>query len=372
MTEKKVVLVTGVADDWGRHVANRLIAIANPCSGEASPYTFDAQVIGIDVEPPEVEIAGLDFIQADIRNPLLVELLRTEHVDTVCHLDFVESGRPTENSFDINVIGTMKVLGASAEARVRKVVLKSSTSVYGAKPTNPAFLTEDRALNGSRAYGTTRDRVEIEAFCNGFNRQVPEMIQTILRFPSIVGPEADTPMTRFLKQPWTPTLLGFDPLMQVIHEQDVVEALVQAVIHDVPGVFNVAAEGVLPLAKLMALAGKFPIPIFHLFAYWGAGAAVSTGLPLHRYLPIELDYLRYPWVADLERMRTDLGFVPRYTAEEVLREFAGHQRLRRYMPESAALAYDEERLRDTMERRRRERARQEAGLQSDEVEHHDK
>lgn len=371
MTDKKIILVTGVAGEWGGQVANRLIELSSACLDDSTYPDFSAHVIGVDVEPPEVEIEGLDFIQADIRNPLLVELLRTEQVDTVCHLAFAETARPTENSFDLNVMGTMKVLGACAEAGVRKVVLKSSTTVYGAKPTNPAFLTEEQALNGSRAYGTTRDRVEIEAFCNGFHRQVPEMIQTVLRFPSIVGPDADTPMTRFLKQPWTPVLLGFDPLMQVIHQQDVVEALVYAVIQDVPGVYNVAAEGVLPLAKLMALAGKFPIPIFHLFAYWGAGIVEGAGLPLNHYLPIELDYLRYPWVADLERMRTELGYMPRYTAEEVLREFAGHQRLRRYVPESAALAYDEERLRDTLERRRRARVRQENNTRSDEEDHHD-
>jgi len=371
MTDKKVVLVTGVAGFWGRRVANQLIAIASSRTEEPAAYSFDAHVIGVDLEPPEPEIEGLDFIQADIRNSLLVELLRSEQVDTVCHLAFVESGRPSENSFDINVMGTMKVFGACAEAGVRKVVFKSSTTIYGARPTNPAFLTEGQTLNGSRSYGTTRDRVEIEAFCNGFRRQVPEMVQTILRFPSIVGPNVDTPMTRFLKQPWTPTLLGFDPLMQVIHEQDVIEALVYAVIQDIPGVFNVAAEGILPLTKLMALAGKFPIPVFHLFAYWGASAAESTGLPVNRYLPIELDYLRYSWVADLERMRADLGFVPRYTAEEVLREFAGQQRLRRYMPESAALAYDEERLRDTLERRRRVRVRQEIKTDSNEDDNHD-
>ena len=371
MTDKQVVLVTGVGGYWGRQVADRLLALASARQSEAYAHDFEAHVIGVDVEPPEAEIEGLDFIQADIRNPLLVELLRSEHVDVVCHLAFTESARPTENSFDINVMGTMKVLGACAEAGVHKVVLKSSTSVYGAKPTNPAFLTEDYPLNGSRTYGTTRDRVEIEAFCNGFRRQVPEMIQTILRFPGIVGPEVDTPMTRFLKQPWTPILLGFDPMMQAIHEQDVIEALIYAVIQDAPGVFNVAAEGILPLARLMALAGKFPVPVFHLFAYWGANLLDVTGVPVNRYLPIELDYIRYPWVADLTRMRQALGFIPHYTAEEVLREFVGQQRLRRYMPESAALAYDEERLRDTLERRRRARARQESRMGRDEEEHHD-
>ena len=331
----------------GGQVAARLAAAVN-AQGD-SVY----QVIGVDAAPPGEQIEGLDFIQADVRNPLMVELLKFEQVDTVCHLVFAEHVRHSEATFDMNVMGTMKLLGACAEAGVRKVVLKSSMAVYGASPGNPAYIIESHPLQGSRNYGYTRHLVEIEAFCNGFRRKVPEMILTVLRFSNIVGPESDTPMTQFLKRPMAPVLLGFDPLMQVIHEDDVVAALLHAITHDAPGVFNVAAEGVLPFSRLMALASKIPIPVFHLFAYWGVDLMNGAGKGAGRYAPIELDYLRYSWVGDLACMRDELGFVPRYTAEEALREFAGEQRLRRYMPEAAALSYDEERLRDTIERRRR-------------------
>jgi len=365
MAENRIILVTGVAGYWGARVAAQLADAP------------DFHVIGLDTERPKEAIKDLDFIQADVRNPLLVDLLETEQVDTVCHLTFVDSAKPSEAAFDVNVMGTMKVLGACAEASsrgldpegldprgsargagVRKVVLKSSMAVYGARPDNPAFLTEDHSLRGSRRYGYTRDMVEIEKFCNGFRRQVPEMMLTTLRFASIVGPTVDTPMTHFLREPWTPVLLGFDPMMQVIHEDDVTEALVHAVINDVPGVFNVAAEEVLPLTRIMGLAGRFPFPVLHPFAYWGTSLPGGVGSRLTRYVPIELDYIRYPWVGDLTKMREELGFYPHYTAEEALREFAGQQRKRRYLPESAALAYDEKRLRDTIERRRRARERQ--------------
>jgi UDP-glucose 4-epimerase len=345
MAKHRIVLVTGVSGTWGARVAEKLLD--NP----------ELQVIGLDSEAPEQEIKDLDFIQADIRNPLLVDLFKEESIDTVVHLAHLESLRPTEAAFDFNVMGTMRVFGASAEAGVRKVVFKSSTMVYGAFPDNSAYLPEEQSLKGSRTYGYTRDLVEIEAFLNGFSRQVPTMIQTILRFANIVGPDAETPMTRFLQEPIAPVLLGFDPMMQVIHEVDVVDALVHAVQQDVPGVFNVAAEGVMPLSKLMGLAGKLGIPVFHLFMYWGSELLDSAGIRMNRVLPLELDYLRYPWVGDLERMRSELGFMPRYTAEEALREFAGKQRLQRYLPDSKALAYDEERLRDTIERRRRARER---------------
>ncbi len=340
MSESNVILVTGAAGYWGQRVAERLLAEGR------------YHVIGLDAEAPVKDIRGLDFIQTDVRNPLLVELLRSEGVDTVCHLAFVHSTRRSESAFDANVMGTSKTLGACAEAGVRKVVLKSSMAVYGARPTNSAFLTEDHPLRGSRRYGYTRDLVEIETFCNGFCRQAPEMLLSVLRFSSIIGPAADTPMTRFLKNPWTPSLMGFDPMMQIIHEDDVVEALAHAVLHDTPGTFNVAAEDVLPLSKIRGLAGKRPLAVFHLFAYWGMGLRGGGSM-----MPIEPDYLRYPWVGDLARMRDTLCFEPLYTADEALREIAGRIRLERYRPGSADVTRAEERLHDIIEHRRRARER---------------
>jgi UDP-glucose 4-epimerase len=352
----KVVLVTGVAGYWGSQVAARLVTEPG------------LHVLGLDANPPQEGIEGLEFIQADVRNPLLAELFQTEKVDTVCHLNFVPSTRPREVTFDTNLMGTMKVFGACVQAGVRKIVLKSSTAVYGAHPHNPAFLTEAHPLRGSRRYGYVRDLVEIEAFCNGFRRQSPGTALTVLRFASVVGPTADTPMTRFLKGRWSPVLLGFDPLMQLIHQDDVVQTLVHAVVNDVPGVFNVAAGDPMPLRRIMGLAGKLPLPVLHLLAYRGVTLLGGTRLPLARYVPMDLDYLRYRWVGDLTKMHDELGFAPLYTAEEALREFAGQRRIHRYTPQAAALTFDEERLRDTIERRRRAQERQESTVTAQEAE----
>ncbi len=343
MARKRVVVITGVSDYWGAKLAARLV------------QQPELHVIGVDKEPPQAPIQNLDYVQAEVRNPLLAELLRSEEVDTVCHLVFAESERPGEAGFESNIVGAMKLLGACSEAGVRKVVLKSSMMVYGARAGNSAFLVEESPLNGCPRWGTVRDLVEIEAFCNGFRGQVPDVILTVLRFPSIVGPTADTPMTRFLREMWTPVLLGFDPMMQVIHQEDVIGALAQAVESALPGVFNVAAEGLLPLSQVMALAGKFAIPIFHPLAYLGSSLLESSRLPVRRYLPLDLDYLRYSWVGDLAKMHEDFGYTPRYTAVEALREFAGQQRLSHYLPQRTVQAYEEERLRDTIERRRRAR-----------------
>jgi UDP-glucose 4-epimerase len=162
-------------------------------------------------------------------------------------------------------------------------------------------------------------------------------------------------MTRFLRAPAAPTLLGFDPLMQLIHEDDVVDALIHAVANDVAGVFNVAAEDVLPLNRIRGLAGKLPVSLLHPLVYWSSGLLGRAGLQVGRYLPIELDYLRYPWVADLARMDQELDFAPRYTAEEAVREFAERHRMRYYEADSIGVIRDEERLRATIEQRRQAR-----------------
>ena len=354
MDEKTTILVTGVGNYWGAQVAARLLNSPGLARNDGQPALENAHVIGLDAKPPGIEINGLDFIQADVRNPLLSEVLKSEQVDFVCHLAYSDREKSSETAFDINVMSTMKLLGACAEAGIRKVVLRSSTAVYGARPGNPAFLTETHLLHGKESQGETRNLAEIETFCSGYHRQVPEIGLTILRFASIIGPTADTNMTRYLKQPYVPVLLGFNPLMQVIHERDVVDALVYALVNEVPGVFNVAAEGSPPLTKLIALAGKSTLPVLHWFAYWGNSLS-NRQHALQSAWPIEPDYLRYTWVADLTRMREEMRFIPQYTAEEALREFASQQRQGKYMSEETAKALDEERLRDILERRRRMR-----------------
>ncbi|MDT8307611.1 MAG: NAD-dependent epimerase/dehydratase family protein [Anaerolineae bacterium] len=334
MDEQRVVLVTGVSGYWGSRVAQRLLDEPG------------FQVIGLDGEAPSEAIAGLDFVHADVRNPLLAELLQSEGVDTVCHLAFQESRRLNEAAFDYNVMGTMKVIGAAAESGVRQLVWKSSTLVYGAGPDNTAFLKEDAPLLGNRDDASIHYRHEIEAFLNGYRRQAPEMALTVLRFAHIVGPSAPTRLNRYLRQPLAPMLLGFDPLLQVVHEDDVVEALVHAVVTGADGCFNVAAEPPLPLLRIIGLAGKVPVPLLHPLAY---------RTRLGRISPLAPDFLRYRCVADLTAMREELGYSPQYSGDEAIEAVAVHGRIKQYRLGTEAADYDRDRLRATIERRRRQR-----------------
>jgi UDP-glucose 4-epimerase len=310
MPSPQVILITGVTDYWGGRVAARLAR--NP----------DLRVLGVDSHVPRHKIEGLDFIQTDIRNPLLVALLKAEQVDTVIHLTFNERRRTSEADFDLNVMGTMKVFGACREAGVRKIVWRSSMDVYGAHPDNPAFLPETWPLRGSRAYGHTRYRIEVEEFAQGFGMQfAAEMVVTTLRFANIIGPTAVTPLTKLLSQNVTPTLMGFNPLLQLIHEDDVVEALCHAVFTDAPGVFNIGTDDPQPLLRLLRLAHNIELPILHPLAYWGSAVLRGTPFKPEAYFPLDLDYLRYRWVGDTRKMQESFGFVPQYTAVDSLTEF---------------------------------------------------
>ena len=343
MSDKTNVLVTGVAGILGKRVAEKLLELP------------DYSVIGLDVERPVQEVKGLDFIQADIRNPLMIELIKTEKVNVLCHLGFFESDHPNESAFDYNVMGTMKLFGACAEAGVQRIIFKSSTWVYGAKPNNSSFLNVEQPLHGSRSSGSGRDLLEIESFCNGFRQQSPETALTILRFAPIIGPSVDTPLTRFLIDTFAPILLGFDPRMQVIHEDDVIGAIIHTLRTESRGVYNIAASGVLPLTRLIGMVGKPPFFVPHFCPYWKARWLGNQKTVTH--WPIEPDYLRYHCVANTKKMDTEMQFTPRYTAEEALREFAGVRRMNEYSPQPSSLSHDEERLRDTIERRRRDRQR---------------
>ncbi|MDX1616845.1 MAG: NAD-dependent epimerase/dehydratase family protein [Candidatus Promineifilaceae bacterium] len=340
MIKETIILVTGVGDYWGRRLA--LYLLDQP----------GLRVIGLDRQPPTEKVPGLDFVQADVRNPLLVELLRDEHIDVCYHLKFIPGDNGDELASEVNVQGTMNVVGACAEAQVNQIVLRSSTMVYGAHADNAAFLTESSPLRGGRQMTSIRDLVEIESFVATFRRQEAQIKLTILRFANIVGPTVNSPMTQLLTLPAPPVLLGFDPLLQFVHEDDVVGALVLSTNQGADGVYNVAAADPIPLSRALRLVGRRALPIFHPLAYRAAEWVSGPNTGSASWTPLPWDYLRYRWTGDLKRMQEVLTFAPRYSAAEALQEVAHHHRTRADRDGAGNLAQDEEQLRNTLRHRR--------------------
>jgi UDP-glucose 4-epimerase len=339
----KVIVVTGSGAYWGHRLAERLAAEPN------------VSLIGLDTVGSDQTAQGLDTIRADVRDPALAELFESEKVDTVCHLKFAEHASHNPAVDDLNISGAQNILNACVRAGVRQVVFKSSLDVYGAHPDNDIALRETHSLRASRRYGYTRHRLDIEALIGRIAQQTDTPRITNLRFANIVGPTADTPMTRFLRLSPAPTLMGFDPMQQVIHEDDVVEALAYAVLNGSGGTYNIAADHPLPLSRILALTRTVPLPIPLLASTLWARLRSRWDQGPYRSFPIEPAYLRYSLVGDVEAMRRDFGYQPQYIAEEILTAFALEVRSGSHEGPPPFRDADETLLRLAMERRKRSR-----------------
>ncbi|MFD0656493.1 NAD-dependent epimerase/dehydratase family protein [Thermocatellispora tengchongensis] len=161
-----------------------------------------------------------------------------------------------------NVIGTMQLLAAcQRSALVRRVVVRSTTAVYGSSPRDPAVFTEDAEPPEAPSHGYAKDATEVEGYVRGFARRRPDVTVSTLRFANFMGPGVDSPLTRYFAQPMVPTVLGFDPRLQFVHEDDGVEVLRRMALEDHPGTYNVAGDGVLLLSQCVRRAGLLTMPI---------------------------------------------------------------------------------------------------------------
>lgn len=339
----KVIVVTGSGAYWGHRLVDRLAT-------EPS-----ISLIGLDTVGSDKASQGLDTVRADVRDPALAELFETENVDTVCHLKFAEHSGHNPAVDDLNVGGAHNILNACVRAGVRQVVFKSSLDVYGAHPDNDIGLRETHSLRASRRYGYTKQRLDIEALVGRTAQQTDTPCITNLRFANIVGPTADTPMTRFLRLSPAPILMGFDPMQQIIHEDDVVEALAHAVLSELGGTYNIAADSPLPLSRILALTRTVPLPLPLLASTVWARLRSRWGKWPYRSFPIEPAYLRYSLVSDVQAMRREFAYQPQYIADEILTAFALEVKSGSQEGPPPFRDADETLLRLTLERRKRSR-----------------
>ena len=265
----RVVLVTGVSRDIGRRFART--AAADPAV---------SRVIGVDVVPPRGDIGDVSFVRADIRNPVIAKIIAKEDVDTVVHMSVIATpgsagGRNTMK--ELNVIGTMQLLAACQKAPgLRHLVVKSTTTVYGASNRDPAMFTEDMEPRRLPNSGYAKDAAEVEGYVRGFARRRPDVRVTMLRAANVMGPHVTSPITSYFRLPVIPTVLGFDPRLQFLHERDLHKVLLHAVITEVAGTFNVAGDGVLMLSQAVRRLQRASVSLPS-FAVGNIGSALRSG-----------------------------------------------------------------------------------------------
>ncbi|MFE5485160.1 NAD-dependent epimerase/dehydratase family protein [Streptomyces sp. NPDC056527] len=332
----KVVLVTGAA----RHLGGRFVRRV-----QRDPEVD--RVVAVDAVAPTHDLGGAEFVRADIRQPAIAKVLAEHDVDTVVHMDVTGTalGAGGRSSIkETNVIGTMQLLGACQKSpRITRLVIKSSTSVYGSAPRDPAVFTETTPPKSLPSGGFAKDAVEVEGYVRGFARRRPDVAVCVLRFANILGPRADSPLAEYLSLPLMPTVFGYDPRLQFVHEDDVIDVLElasreprRATLNS--GTFNVAGDGVLLLSQCARRLGRPTVPVLLPAVTWVGSALRTVGVT--DFAPEQIRLLTHGRVVSTVQMRETLGFAPRYTTAETFADFARSRGPGLLPPETLAGAVD--------------------------------
>ena len=314
----EVVLVTGVS----RYLGGRFAQMLSSTPGIS-------RVIGVDVVPPPHDIGSTEFVRADIRNPMIAKVIARAEVDTVVHMNVIATplsagGRVSMK--EINVIGTMQLLAACQKApSLQRLVVKSTAAVYGSSPRDPVLFTEDMGAKVLPRAGWGKDSVEVEGYVRGFSRRRPDVDVAVLRLANFIGPGVRTALTDYFELPVVPTVLGFDPRLQFVHEDDGLHALRLATVGDVTGVVNVAGDGVITVQQAVGMTGRASVPVPSAMVSAVAQAMRRTGRA--DFPDDQVRFLSYGRGMDTTRMRTGLRLEPRYGSRDAFADYVHGRRL---------------------------------------------
>ena len=271
----------------------------------------DTRVIGIDRRPFAERPKDIEHHQIDIRRKKTRDVFRgTPIARGRAPGRHARPARSAASTTRGTWRGFRRSSSTSRSTRCPKLVLLSSANVYGPRPDNPQFLTEDAPLLGGASFSEIRDLVEVDMLAQSFFWKRPETETVILRPVHILGTVHNAP-SNYLRLPVIPTLLGFDPMMQVIHEDDVVRAIELALTPGVRGIFNFAGPPPHPLSRMLKTLGRPTVPIPHPFA--ATMLSPLWRLRMASFPAPELDHIRYVCMVDDARARETLGYVPKKT-----------------------------------------------------------
>ena len=232
---KKNILITGILGNLGSKLAERI--------------SSSHSIIGLDRRATKIDNKYLTY-SFDIRQKRVEKLFSENKIDTIIHLNIMHDLRKTqEEHYSFNVMGTDKLLKLAKKHGVKKFILLSSANVYGPRSENPQFINEDHPLLGASGFDAIDDLVEMDMTTSNYFWKAPEMDIVILRPCHIIGNLKNAP-TRYLKLKSPITLLGFNPMIQVIHEEDLLSAIELCIENQIKGIFNISSEVTISLLKL--------------------------------------------------------------------------------------------------------------------------
>ncbi len=301
------LLITGISGGQGRLLAKRLAG--------------QWDIIGVDRMPWEGAPRDIRVTTMDLRTKRFENVLRVERPDAVVHLAFVRHFRSDPQvRHEVNVDGTRHLLDHCAAYGIKQVIVLSSSYVYGAMADNPMYVDEDHSLNISRTFPDLRDLSEVEGLVSTFLWRYPEVATSVLRPVNTLGYYTHSAIGGYLKLDIVPTVSGFNPMMQFIHEEDVSEAIVLALEKTLRGVFNVVGPGAVPLKTALKAIGatriSIPEPIAH------ALIRQLFRFKLYQFPPEAIDFIKYPCTVSGKRFTEATDFEPLFSLADTFSSLA--------------------------------------------------
>ena len=300
----KTVVVTGISGRLGRIVARRL------------HHAYGWKIVGVDRRPMPGKPKDIEHHELDLRSKKAREIFRTNRVDALVHLGIMHDprARPAQ-LYSWNITGTAKLLEYCQAYNVPKVVLLSSSNVYGPRPDNPQFLTEEAPLLAAQRFPQMRDLVEIDHLVSTFLWRARDVETVVLRPTHMVGPVHNAP-SNYLRIARPPVLLGFDPMVQLVHVEDVADAIVLALAPGRRGIYNIVGPGEVPISTVLRELGRDTVPIPHPLAKPLLSLAFRLGLS--SFPVAELDFIRYVCMIDGRRAAAELGYRAKFGLRETI------------------------------------------------------
>ncbi|MDQ2623008.1 MAG: SDR family oxidoreductase [Actinomycetota bacterium] len=306
----KRVLVTGGSGFLGRSVVRGLAG-----AGDEVELVVSGD---LGIPGPADRIDGVEYTAVDVTDREAVSAAIGGHrVDTVVHLaSIVNPGKSTtrEQEYAVDVTGSRNVFDACLEHGVERIVVSSSGAAYGYHADSPEWLTEDDPVRGTDSFPYSLHKRLVEEMLAEMRRTSPQLGQVVLRIGTILGETVDNQITDLFRKKKLLKIRGSDSPFVFIWDEDVVGVMLQAVLGEKTGIFNVAGDGRMTIDEIAVELGKgvTAIPVGAL----KAALAVGNRLGLTPHGPAQTDFLRYRPVLDNTRLKEEFGYTPRFISRE--------------------------------------------------------
>jgi len=303
MSDKKTVLVTGAAGSLAKRVIARLHGRYN--------------VIAVDFRRKVETDAEIPSYKVEIHKRDFEDIFRRHKVDAVLHIGRIfahESDRMRR--YNANVLGGKKLIELCRKYKVKQLIVHSTYFVYGASAYNPALLDEDAPLKAGEVTQDLIDSVELESLAQIYLWKSPELNITILRPCNVLGPGVKNSMSVLLSRPLVPVLMGFSPLMQFLHVDDMADAMVVAFEQNKPGIYNVAPDDWVAYQDAVEQCGCRRLPVPSIPPAFPK--LVSSLLNWNAFFPPYLiNYFKYPVIIDGRHFRETFNWKPRRNLNDI-------------------------------------------------------